>query len=163
MEFDVGLRATLDNLWSGLDDTLGINNALLVHAKHNMRIFYHITTNTCPTTKVVRCDNFYSVAFWFVTGWNLITERVGALCSTHDSHAAIMLTVQICKSGLASRNVSSKWRPTHSVANLTICLLTLSPTATIACTVCQRWRITMKHCLPEGQPMNSNVDHRISG
>lgn len=38
---------------------------------------------------------------------------------------------------------------THFAANLTICLLARSPTATNACTLNCCWRSTKKHCLPE--------------
>lgn len=40
---------------------------------------------------------------------------------------------------------------THLAANLTICLLARSPTASRACTVNCWWRRTKKHCFPRGK------------
>lgn len=40
---------------------------------------------------------------------------------------------------------------THFAANLTICLLARSPTATSACTLNCCWRRTKKHCFPENK------------
>ena len=40
---------------------------------------------------------------------------------------------------------------THFAANLTICLLARSPTATSACTLNCCWRRTRKHCFPENK------------
>lgn len=46
---------------------------------------------------------------------------------------------------------------THFAANLTICLLARSPTATRACTLNCCWRRTKKHCFPENK--TSTIHH----
>lgn len=45
---------------------------------------------------------------------------------------------------------------THFAANLTICLLARSPTATSACTLNCCWRRTKKHCFPENKNNNNS-------
>lgn len=49
---------------------------------------------------------------------------------------------------------------THSVANLTMCLLVVSLTATIVCSVCQRWRKMTKHCLPATRQNTASGVHK---
>lgn len=44
---------------------------------------------------------------------------------------------------------------TYFAANLTICLLARSPTATSACTLNCCWRRTKKHCFPENKNNNN--------
>lgn len=80
----------------------------------------------------------------FVVNWKMTD-------SLHLHSAAECVTIRAHDFPTIVRALSDRKSSlgTHFAANLTICLLARSPTATRACTLNCCWRKTKKHCFPE--------------